>query len=420
MKIEKIGLFSVPVIICLLLYYISDMVYFNDYDDSTLAPVKGKKSYYAQQKIDKEKKYEEILNSNLDEYDAIYQQEHTAFVNKIEKQWGEFESPTNTTWVSYVKNDNVKRSVDYKTGDVNVEMLVNQDVRLDKKQSLQLEKQIFKLLNTTDAEAFEEDTVAQNVEARLPNNVTLIFRGSPKDVRLFTFDELTSLDFNQSGYAKVSSKLMNKVKTKERKAKKQGKKILSASFRIKKSVLKKAARYADTVLASSKKQNIPPELIYAIMESESSFNPMAKSHVPAYGLMQIVPRSAGKDATKHLYGRARILAPSYLYSSNNNIKVGTAYLHVLYHNYLRKVKDPKSRMYCAIAAYNTGTTNVARAFIKRKNFSRAVKKINKLSPDEVYRTLTKRLPFKETRDYVKKVTKKMKKYTDMASINDSA
>ena len=146
------------------------------------------------------------------------------------------------------------------------------------------------------------------------------------------------------------------------------------------------------------------------MESESSFNPMAKSHIPAYGLMQIVPRSAGKDATKHLYGRAKILAPSYLYRTDNNINVGAAYLHVLYYKYLRKIKDPKSRNYLTIASYNSGASSVARAFIKTKNFSRAVTKINKMTSDEVYQALVEKLPYKETRQYVEKVSNRMEKY----------
>ncbi|HFE39246.1 MAG TPA: transglycosylase, partial [Gammaproteobacteria bacterium] len=113
---------------------------------------------------------------------------------------------------------------------------------------------------------------------------------------------------------------------------------------------------------------------------------------------------------KHLYGKAKVLAPSYLYSTDNNITVGSAYLHVLYYKYLRKVKDPRSRIYCTIAAYNTGASNVARAFIKKQHFNQAVNHINKLSSDEVYQALLKRLPFKETRNYVKKVTKNMSKY----------
>ena len=47
--------------------------------------------------------------------------------------------------------------------------------------------------------------------------------------------------------------------------------------------------------------------------------------------MQIVPHTAGKDATNHLFGEGKILAPSYLYKPENNISIGAAYLYVLHY-----------------------------------------------------------------------------------------
>ena len=67
-------------------------------------------------------------------------------------------------------------------------------------------------------------------------------------------------------------------------------------------------------------------------------------------------------------------------------------------------------MFCAIAAYNTGASNVAKAFIDRASFNRATPEINKLSPREVYDKLRNFLPRKETRTYVEKVSRRMDKY----------
>jgi len=67
---------------------------------------------------------------------------------------------------------------------------------------------------------------------------------------------------------------------------------------------------------------------------------MAKSSVPAYGLMQIVPQSAGLDATEFVYGKPVLLSPSYLYNDKNNVNIGTAYLHILNYRYLKKIKNP--------------------------------------------------------------------------------
>ena len=90
--------------------------------------------------------------------------------------------------------------------------------------------------------------------------------------------------------------------------------------------------------------------------------------MPAYGLMQIVPESAGKDATQQLFGQPKLLAPSYLYNSDNNIQVGTTYLNILYYRYLRKIENPTSRLYCTIAAYNTGAGNVAKACYRESQY----------------------------------------------------
>ena len=151
---------------------------------------------------------------------------------------------------------------------------------------------------------------------------------------------------------------------------------------------------------------MPPNLIYAIIQTESSFNPMARSYIPAFGLMQIVPKTAGADTAKFLYGKRKIFSSSYLYNSTNNIKIGSYYLHILYFKYLKNIKNKKSRYYCTIAAYNTGAGNVAKAFIGNYNIYKASKKINKMSQNQVYKTLMRNLPYRETKNYLYKVDKR--------------
>ncbi|MEA3314638.1 MAG: transglycosylase SLT domain-containing protein, partial [Campylobacterota bacterium] len=180
-------------------------------------------------------------------------------------------------------------------------------------------------------------------------------------------------------------------------------------------MMKKAEKFKSTILENSEKQKVPPALVYAIMHSESSFNPMARSHIPAFGLMQIVPKSAGIDAYQYLYKKKRVLTSDYLYNSDKNINIGSAYLHILYYRYLRKIKDPQSKLYCTIAAYNTGAGNVAKAFIGSRNISKASVKINSISSDEVYQKLLKDLPYDETKNYLKKVTKRISSYKKFLS-----
>ncbi|MGL4628533.1 MAG: transglycosylase SLT domain-containing protein, partial [Cetobacterium sp.] len=137
-----------------------------------------------------------------------------------------------------------------------------------------------------------------------------------------------------------------------------------------------------------------------------------RSHIPAYGLMQIVPVSAGKDISKRLYGEVRIFTPEYLYNGEKNIEAGVNYLNLLYYSYLKGVKDPISRKYCTIAAYNTGSGNVAKAFTGNTNLSKALPIINSMSSKEVYNKLLKDLPYAETKGYLKKVTERDKYYSE--------
>lgn len=354
-------------------------------------------------------KNQKILDQGFKTFSASYKEEFAAHKRDILKQWGEFTDPPASVWLSYDESNKVRRSVDYKTGEVQVELIVDRDTHIDRIKG-QLDKAVYRLMNSTVKDAFKTDVVASRVEQKLSRFGSVLQKGELSDERLFAMDDFVAIRINHDGYFKVSASEGTVAVTDTRAAAKKDKDIFRVSFKIPHSIHKEAAKYAAAVKAAANKEKIDDELIYAIMETESSFNPMAKSHVPAYGLMQIVPHTAGKDATDYLYGKSKILAPSYLYQPKNNITIGAAYLHVLYYKYLRKVKDKQSRIYCAIAAYNTGASNVAKAFIKQASFNKAVAEINKLSAQEVYVKLKRFLPQKEARNYVEKVSTRMEKY----------
>ena len=94
-----------------------------------------------------------------------------------------------------------------------------------------------------------------------------------------------------------------------------------------------------------------------------------------------------------------------------NIQYGSAYLHILFNRYLQGIKDPKSQEYCVIAAYNTGSGNVLRAF--HNDRKQAINVINSLSPEQVYKRLTTRLSQDEARRYVQKVTTFKRQYVGL-------
>jgi membrane-bound lytic murein transglycosylase C len=368
---------------------------------------KGAQSQQTRERVHKQ--YQQKVNDGLKAYKQAYSEELKAYKKGIVKQWGEFKDPGPSVWVSYDKSGSVRRSVDFQNGKAQVEMLVDKGTGVDQVKT-RLTEAVFRLMNTTEKEAYNNDVVANRVEKKLARFGNAVHKAELSDERLFSIEDLVSIRINYDGFYKVSSKAWNIATTDVRAAAKKDKDIVRMAFRVPHSIHEKAMKYAAAVTVAAEKEKISDELIFAIMETESSFNPMAKSHIPAYGLMQIVPHTAGKDATSYLYGKSKILAPSYLYKPENNITIGAAYLHLLHYKYMRRIKNPQSRMYCAIAAYNTGASNVAKAFINRASFNKAVAEINKLTPAQVYDKLRNYLPRKETRKYVEKVSRRMEKY----------
>ena len=180
---------------------------------------------------------------------------------------------------------------------------------------------------------------------------------------------------------------------------------------------KRALQYAATVRKHSDGTQVSRSLIFAIIKIESSFNPYAVSSVPAYGMMQLVPSSGGREAYRKAKGEDVMPSKDYLFDANNNIELGATYLGVLlYDSPLSQIRNSVSREYCAIAAYNTGPSNVFRAFSNLSGKARqddALDKINSMRPDEVYDALRTKLPYVETRGYIVNAVAAKKHYAAM-------
>lgn len=163
----------------------------------------------------------------------------------------------------------------------------------------------------------------------------------------------------------------------------------------------------------AKEWDLPLALVVAIIDTESSFNPRAVSHVPAYGLMQVVPHSAGIDINEFLHDKREPLDKDYLFIPGQNVQAGSAYLYILDSRYLKQINDTTTRLYCVISAYNTGVGNVAKALSKGQHmrFDNALlDQVNAMSSDAVYDMLRQQLPYEETRRYLQKVRSKMEHY----------
>lgn len=164
----------------------------------------------------------------------------------------------------------------------------------------------------------------------------------------------------------------------------------------------KSAQYMEHIEYAAKRFGLSPRLIYAIMRTESAFNPFAVSNAGALGLMQVVPGTAGNEVQAYLTGKAGIPTTSMLFDPQSNIEYGSVYLHLLATRYFAGVNNTTSRELCMIAGYNAGPRAVFRAF-NTNNADEAIAAINAISPDELFTRLSLHMPAEETRQYVGKV-----------------
>ena len=345
----------------------------------------------------REKLINEFSDKKQNEFNAFtkVRQDYIDKQNKVRatlsKKWNEPALSSAKIWVEYSQDNDVKRSVDYETGEVTVE-IVSEDPDAGNVNKI-VDNALASLKTETTASAFSKDRVIN--DAKTP-----------------------TIDAPQKMLPNVNVKVLKKTATTTKTRQANGLYITKVSMYSPKSkISKKSKAYLSQVLKQSGKWDVDASLILAIMHTESHFNPMAQSHIPAYGLMQIVPTSAGKDVTKFIYGKQSLLPAHKLFEPNFNIEIGSAYLNILEHKYLKGVQDHQIKNYLAIAAYNGGIGAVAKHFTRTTSLNNLAKTVNQKSPDFVYRSLSQKFPAKETRDYLVKVSKKQRYYQKLLDEN---
>ena len=129
--------------------------------------------------------------------------------------------------------------------------------------------------------------------------------------------------------------------------------------------------------------NLNPAFVLAVMRNESSFNPKAESRIGARGLMQLM-----EDTADWIAGKLNVKGYTFdmMWDPSFNIRFGCWYL-----NYLSNTFDGDP--VCVISAYHAGQGSV-RSWLGNVDCSNDGRTIN-----------IEKIPIKETRDYVKKVTK---------------
>jgi soluble lytic murein transglycosylase-like protein len=96
------------------------------------------------------------------------------------------------------------------------------------------------------------------------------------------------------------------------------------------------------VREAAERHNVDPALVRAVIETESNWNPMAKSRKGAMGLMQLIPSTAIRFGVNDAF------------SPKQNVDAGVHYLKTLLERY-------NGNLDLALAAYNAGEGAVDRA-----------------------------------------------------------
>lgn len=149
--------------------------------------------------------------------------------------------------------------------------------------------------------------------------------------------------------------------------------------------------YGDSINTYSENLGVDPDFVLAIIRQESVFNPKAKSSVGASGLMQLMPRTARAEAqrlmrsylseTQRTQLRRHAQRDAGLFDAETNLALGVHHVHRL----LQKYKNPVF----ILTSYNANPG--------------ATKRWAENIPTDDFLVFIERIPYQETRQYVKLV-----------------
>ena len=183
---------------------------------------------------------------------------------------------------------------------------------------------------------------------------------------------------------------------------------IQASIRLSKIALNRGLPVVDyaypvDVLPNYKRltDTVDPALLHALARQESEFNHKAKSPVGARGLMQMMPATARMTARSHKvrYHRGNLTArPEY------NLMLGAAHLSDLLGEY-------NGSYIKTLVAYNAGGGRVSK-------WTKEFGNVNSYDVDPI--DWVERIPFTETRNYVRKIISTMQVYRARLQGEDDA
>ncbi len=353
-------------------------------------PIKAQESFedFAKQQQSEYKDFEK-------EYEEFEKKEAEAFASYVEevtRKWNEFKDSTQRDWYEYSSDLNTLSRVDFEEGKITIETIVDKD---NEDIMARAHENIGKMITGL----FMPDSLTNEIvlEGQVGFNSPPIV--DSLNVTVFIEEEVLPA----AGIEEETIKSGDGV---------ERVKITATIAMVPDHLRIRAEKYLPIIRKYCLDYNLDISLVLAIMQTESFFNPRAKSPALAFGLMQLVPRYGAREAYRFAHNEDKIVRPNYLYMPENNIQLGCAYIAKMRDNEFKNVIDKDNRRLCLIASYNTGPSNLGVAIIGERKLSPAIAIINEMDSGELFRKLKKDLPYEETRDYIVKVETRRENYSE--------
>lgn len=314
------------------------------------------------------------VQSESKSYEQGVKKEETSYEDRVKKEWEDYQAKVKREWsdglipeqkrfVEYSDDLSDRIRVDYESGEVTVDNLQpTDDPQAKEKAELAIRRALTKSSESEKVAGLPvfESTTSDREQVRL--NQPISEKGT---------DGIERKRF--SYHFKMPSDYLNQRM---------------------KAVLPWVKEWAE-------KNQMEPSLILAVIRQESAFNPKARSWVPAFGLMQIVPTSAGREVQKKLSGKTDSPSEDTLYDPRANIMFGSTYLKILDQRFQNTKKD-LNRAYLVICSYNWGPGRIAKAIDKGKIHPQA-------SAEQLFSELQGIIP-QETQGYLTRVSGFLKQF----------
>ena len=315
--------------------------------------------------------YEKQVKNQYRDHAKAQFENWESYKKRVIEKWNDGAIAEEKIYVEYFDNDLTRIKVDYENGVVEAETLQDlKSVNLEEAKS-SIQKALVSVIDSTNSSSAilnsdevlnSKTSVVEEVDSFLKNTQDLAqTKGSDNVAR---------------EHYKVTFKLApNYIKL-------------------------RAEKFKPTVEEWSKKYNLDPAFVFAIIRQESSFNPRARSQVGAIGLMQIMPKYAGKEVMLTVTGKSAEPDQETLYDPSKNIMFGTTYLQLLRDKHFPEIKDPEKSMYLMTASYNWGPDRIKNSIKKgrlstREPAASVFDQIIKIAPEETKGYLKKVKEYKE-------------------------